>query len=353
MVFIVIPAYNPDRKLISLLKELFGRGEANVIVVNDGSDSDTLGLFTEAQEMGCIVLCHAVNLGKGRAIKTAFNYILTQQFKGEEIFAVFADADGQHLVDSILAVEEKLMKNKDSLVMGCRCFDDKTIPFRSRFGNKLTCVVFKLLCGVRVSDTQTGLRGLSGETMRKFLPSKGERFEFEMNMLIEAREKEVNIVEVPISTVYLDENKTSHFNPLKDSLRIYSVFLKFLLSSSLSFVVDLSLFTIFIQVFNISLDKTLSIFPATIIARICSSLINYTINKRNVFNSNDKHNGIILRYYILCVVQLILSALLVAVIYSLIGFIPETAVKVIVDLVLFIISFQIQREWVFSKRKNA
>ncbi len=185
--------------------------------------------------------------------------------------------------------------------------------------------------------------------MKKFLLTKGERFEFEMNMLIESKEKSVPILEVPIQTIYIDENKTSNFSPLRDSLRIYSVFMKFLISSSLSFVVDILLFAILVNMFDNILDKALVIFLATFGARVCSSLINYTINKNRVFNVTEKRIGTILRYYILCTIQLVCSWLLVWLFYRLLP-IEESAIKIVVDFILFIISFQIQREWVFKKR---
>ncbi|MFZ2538052.1 MAG: bifunctional glycosyltransferase family 2/GtrA family protein [Oscillospiraceae bacterium] len=345
--FIVIPSFNPDNKLITLITELIANGQSKILIINDGSKKDCLHFFDKATTLGCDVIHHAVNLGKGRGLKTAYNYLLNEY--GENVLAIFADSDGQHSITDIIAVKDKLIKNEDCLILGCRQFEDKSIPFRSRFGNKITRIVFNLLCGVKVMDTQTGLRALSGKTMKKFLPTKGERFEFEMNMLIESREKSITILEVPIKTIYIEENKTSHFNPLRDSLRIYAVFMKFLISSSLSFVVDILLFASLLKLFDNMLDKSLAIFLATFGARVCSSLINYTINKNRVFNVTDKRIGTILRYYILCVIQLVCSGLLVSLFYTLLPM-EESVIKIAVDFILFILSFQIQREWVFKKR---
>ncbi|MEG0691967.1 MAG: bifunctional glycosyltransferase family 2/GtrA family protein [Oscillospiraceae bacterium] len=347
MHFIVIPAFNPDSKLITLVNELLQAKFSNILIINDGSKQDCHHFFDEAKSLGCIIIDHAINLGKGRALKSAYNYLLNEY--GEDVLAIFADSDGQHSVTDIIALHNKLTEHEDALIMGCRQFDEKSIPFRSRFGNKVTRIVFHLLCGVNVSDTQTGLRALSGKTMKKFLSTKGERFEFEMNMLIEAKEKSVLIVEVPIKTIYIEKNKTSNFNPLKDSLRIYAVFAKFLISSSFSFIVDILLFAFLVNLFDTLLDKSLGIILATLGARICSSLVNYTINKNSVFLITDKHIGTLIRYYMLCVVQLICSALLVALFYALLP-IEESVIKIIVDFILFVISFQIQREWVFKKR---
>jgi len=209
--------------------------------------------------------------------------------------------------------------------------------------------VFKLLCGVNVSDTQTGLRAMSIELMRHFKLTKGNRFEFEMNMLIDAKEKGIEIKEVPISTIYIDENKTSHFNPLRDSLKIYAVFSKFLISSLLSFLIDIGLFSLFIWIFKSIVNPGLSAILSTVFSRIISSLANYTINKNNVFNVKHNEKSTLIKYYILCACQLLCSALAVAMLCSVIKT-HCVIIKLFVDLVLFIISFQIQREWVFKKQ---
>ena len=346
---ILIPALNPDEKFLVLLTELRENGFSRIIVVDDGSHPDRKGYFAKAREQGAEVLEHAVNLGKGRALKTAFNHILNTY--GLSAQAVCADADGQHRLPDVIAVADRLAAEPDQLVMGCRNFDGEGIPFRSRFGNKLTRFVFRLLCGVRVSDTQTGLRGLSGGTMEKFLHSRGERFEFEMNMLIDARDHDVDIVEVPISTVYIAENETSHFNPLRDSARIYSVFLKFIVSSLAAFLIDYLLFCLFSLLFDPLLEQTASIFLSTFLARAASSFTNYCINKKKVFRVEECRGRTMARYYVLCVAQMLASAGLVNLLLWLFN-VNKAIIKPIVDFALFMISFQIQREWVFRRRKN-
>lgn len=346
---IIVPSFNPDEKFSTLLRCLRESGITHIVVVNDGSRPECEPFFTEAQQQGAVVLVHAVNQGKGRALKTAFHYVLNTF--GDSVLAVCADADGQHAVKDILAVGKRLAECPEHLVMGCRQFDDSSIPARSRYGNRLTRFVFRTLCGVRVSDTQTGLRGLSGRNMRLFLATRGEGFEYEMNMLLDSREYGIAFMEVPISTIYLEENKTSHFHPLRDSLRIYSVFAKFLLSSLGASLVDLALFRVLTVLF-MALPQTGAIFLATLLARICSSLVNFGINKNRVFQT-DQHSAVVLvKYYILCLVQLICSAALVDLLVTLTG-LDSIFVKVPIDLFLFFLSFQIQREWVFRKpQKN-
>lgn len=358
-VVVIIPCYNPDEKYPELIRELKLAGFADIVSVNDGSRAECADYFAQAKEQGVILLTHAVNMGKGRALKTAFNYLLNEY--GRDVLAICVDSDGQHLPEDVVKVREALLAEPEHLIMGCRSFSDQSIPLRSRFGNQLTRRVFNLLCGVKVSDTQTGLRGLSGERMARFLTTRGERYEFEMNMLIETKDAEIPIREVPIQAVYLDQNMRSHFNPLRDSLRIYSVFVKFLLSSIAGFVVDYSLFallnlmfrqmafsgiTLFGQTFS---AVTCGIFAATVLARVVSSLVNFSINQRRVFRQNGSKKGAIVRYYLLCFVQMLASAGLVSLLAFAAGGYPELW-KIPVDILLFFASFQIQREWVFKKQ---
>lgn len=340
---IIVPSFNPDEKFLALLDKLGEEGFSSVVVVNDGSRADCAPYFEQAREKGAVVLTHAVNQGKGRALKTAFHYVLNTY--GDEVLAVTADADGQHATADIRAVSDALAARPEALVMGCRQFSDPDIPARSRYGNRITRFVFRALCGVRVSDTQTGLRGLSGRNMRTFLRTAGERFEYEMNMLIDTREREIPIVEVPISTIYLEDNRTSHFNPLRDSLRIYAVFAKFLASSLAASAVDLLLFWLLCGLLAF-LPQTAVIFLATLVARAASSLVNYGINKNRVFRLKERKWSVFVKYYILCGVQLLCSAGLVDLLTHFTGA-EEVLLKIPVDLFLFFISFQLQREWVF------
>lgn len=241
---VIIPSLEPDEKLPRLLEQLHEAGIQNIVLVDDGSGPAYAHFFEEAQKRwGCPVLRHAVNLGKGRALKTAFNYCLNTW--PDAPGCVTADSDGQHTPACILKVMKALTDRPDALILGCRNFDEKDVPLRSSFGNKCTRFVFKALVGLAITDTQTGLRAIPTAFMKKLMHTGGERFEFESNMLIDTKDAGVPIVEVPIETVYIEENKTSHFNPLKDSARIYAVFGKFLFSSLSSSVVDLALFSLF------------------------------------------------------------------------------------------------------------
>lgn len=345
---IIIPAYEPDDKLISLIDKL---EEANlnqpVIVVNDGSSEDTRVYFKEIEDRANIsVLHHAVNMGKGRALKTAFNEALNKY--PDLLGCITIDSDGQHRVEDMISCMEALKKSPDSLVLGVRDFNRDDVPARSAFGNKMTSRVMKTFAGMSISDTQTGLRAIPGEYIKHLLTEKGERYEFETNMLLETKEQGVPIVEVPIETIYLEENKSSHFNPLKDSLKIYTMFFKFIFSSLSSSVIDIALFQILCVILqDVNFGSLGYIFVATVIARVLSSIYNFAYNYRTVFKSKGSLLSSIIRYSILAVVIMVVSGIAVERLHAIFP-VVELAIKIPVDTLLFLVSFYVQREFVYK-----
>lgn len=346
---VIIPSYEPDEKLITLLTALQEAGIRHVVVVDDGSGERYASFFTRAASFAnCEVLCHAVNLGKGRALKTAFNHCLLRF--GDVPGCVTADSDGQHTPADILACMRKLWENPASLVLGCRDFDGPKVPARSSFGNKCTRQVFRYLLGLSVSDTQTGLRAIPAAFMEKLMEVKGERFEYETNMLIETKNLNIPILEVSVETIYIEENRTSHFNPIKDSLRIYLVFGKFLFSSLSSSVVDLLLFHMFCTLFHAVGEKVWGlpyIIAATVFARVISAVYNFLLNYKVVFRSKERMAVTAAKYCLLAVCQMMCSALLVNALHGVFGGV-EVAVKMPVDVFLFFVSFLFQREFVYK-----
>lgn len=350
---IVIPAYEPDDRLLQLLKDLRERQMGPVYLVDDGSGSAYQSIFNQAKSMieplGGKILVHSHNQGKGRALKTAFEFVLQECGRLEGV--VTADSDGQHTPDCIQKVMDSLANHLDALVLGVRRFDGDDIPWKSVWGNKLTEKVFQYTTGVHVLDTQTGLRGISKQHMQAYLELQGDRFEFEMKMLLYAAEH-YPIVQVPIQTIYdSKENHQTHFNPVKDSLRIYRIigerFFKYLLSSVSACALDLLLFALFCMLVK-PLEPMLYIAIATVIARICSAGYNYFINYKLVFQSSEGMAGSALKYFALVLVQMMCSAALVTMLAYLLPFVPEVGVKAIVDTGLFFVSYLIQRRFVFK-----
>lgn len=347
---VIIPAYEPDEKLQVLLLQLKAAGILNIVVVDDGSGSAYRELFERIKKIeGCHVLTHAVNLGKGRALKTAFNYCL-MQFPGL-CGCVTADSDGQHTPQDILSCMKTLSENPNALILGCRNFDAPDVPARSSFGNKCTRKVFRYLVGLSISDTQTGLRAIPSFYMEMLMNVKGERFEYETNMLIETKNADIPILEVPVETIYIEENKTSHFNPIKDSIRIYMIFGKFLFSSLSSSVLDLALFHFFCGLLQQAtwFGKEIPyIISATVLARIISAVYNFLLNYKVVFKSSANMAMTAAKYCMLAICQMLCSAFLVNALYGMLGGF-EVAVKIPVDVLLFFLSFIIQREFVYRK----
>lgn len=339
--YIIVPSYDPDEKIMNVfLKELRSKFK-NILIVNDGSDSSHDKFFKQLERDGYEVITNYNNYGKGRAIKYAFNYLLCMHKNLSGV--VTCDCDGQHTVSDIENIAHSTLSFPNSLILGVRTFKGKTVPLRSRFGNNVTKNIFKMFVGLSISDTQTGLRGFSKEIMLKFLDTNGERYEYETNVLMQCKDKNINIVEVPIETIYLNNNVTSHFNPIKDSIKIYKLFTKYILSSLSSFVIDLTLFALILLLLKGMPEK---IIFATIIARMLSSIWNYYINANLVFKRMTDRS--ITMYYILVVVIMLLSALSVDYFSNMFN-ISIILVKILVDLCLFIFSYLIQKNMIFVK----
>lgn len=342
---IIIPAYKPDQKCLNTVEKIIDTGFDRVIIVDDGSGTEYKHIFNSLETFEEVtVLKHAVNKGKGRALKTAFQYIVTNQFPLQAV--ITADADGQHLASDMVKLSEQLLETPDKVVLGARDFSKKEIPFRSRFGNRFTRLLFRLSTGTVLTDTQTGLRGIPVKYLPQLLEIKGERFEYEMNMLASLRKNEVEVTEVTIETVYIDDNKSSHFNPLRDSYHIYKIFIFYGLSGGASFVLDIGLYWIFIQLLR-EPAPILFIIMATIAARILSSLFNYYINRNKVFKQGSRKS--LIRYFALAAFIMLTSAGSVHLLYAEWLGRGEVILKILVDTILFIFGFVAQRAWVFRK----
>lgn len=337
-IFVVVPTLNPNIKILEEFLEKLLKETKNILVYDDGCRDEYNDFFKKIEKKGIIVLHHYVNLGKGRAMKNAFNYLLNTYPKLKGV--VTADSDGQHSVKDIKKVVKEIENHSNSLILGYRDFNNKNVPARSKFGNKTTRGVFKAFVGINITDTQTGLRGYPKEVMIKFLDTLGERFEYETNMLIETLSKDVPIYEVPIETIYISGNSESHFNPIKDSIAIYKLFFKYIFASISSFIVDILLFSLFCKLFKFNY----AILTSTICARVLSAIYNYTVNAKLVFKKQNKTSFI--KYALLVVIQMFVSGLSVEYLYKLLK-INMTVIKIIVDAIIFVINFIVQRELIF------
>ena len=356
---VVLPSLDPDEKLLAVVDGLLGIGFTDIILVNDGSKKENLHYFeTAATHPEVTLLHHEVNRGKGAALKTAFNWFLEN--RPNALGVVTVDGDNQHHPEDTKACSEQMMRS-GKVVLGCRDFSLPHVPPRSRMGNNITCGVFKVMVGMTISDTQTGLRAIPTQDVRAFCEVKGDRFEYETNMLLAMKEQSIDFEEVKIRTVYIEENKSSHFRAVRDSWRIYKLilahFFRYTLSSMASAVVDTGLFAVLSRLLmGIFSEPLLSIVP-TVGARVVSSLVNFFLNKTVVFHSKVSTGKAMLRYYLLAVPQMLLQAGLTWGANSLLRIGAEqtglrTLVYVIIMTVLYFASFMIQQRWVFAARKK-
>lgn len=340
-VSVVLPSYKPDEKLWRIVNGLIKAGFEDIIVVDDGGGEEYNHYFDEIRVLSQVtVLVHEVNKGKGRALKTAMEYYIANR-NGAGI--VTADGDGQHIPSDIKACAKKMLES-NSVVLGVRDFSKPDVPPRSKLGNRITSFMFLTACSLKISDTQTGLRAIPAKYLPIFVETKGDRYEYETNMLLDFGKNNVPFSEIQIQTVYIDENATSHFDPIRDSIRIYKQILKYILSSVGSFLIDIGLFFILKLLFS-------SITLCTVIARIASSVFNYTFNKKLVFGSKGSTTKSLIKYYALCIPQMLVSAGLVTLMSNVMSANTAwivTLIKLFIDTVLFICSYIIQKKWVFK-----
>ena len=357
---VVLPSLDPDEKLTAVIDGLLQHGFSDIILVNDGSKKENLHFFTDAAAAHPEVhlLHHEVNRGKGAALKTAFTWFL--EHRPDALGVVTVDGDNQHHPADTRACCEHMLET-GRITLGCRDFSLPQVPFRSRFGNRTTSLVFKLFCGITLSDTQTGLRVFPRDTLKLLCQVAGDRFEYETNMLLAMKTNGLPFDEVKIRTVYIEENKSSHFHWLKDSWRIYKLilahFFRYTLSSIASAVLDLGMFALFGRLLSGSLTGAALTGAATCTARVISSLFNFFVNKNMVFRTQVSTGAAIARYYALAIPQMAAQALLTHGLSALFqlrengGFL-HTLIYAAVMTVLYFISYSIQQRWVFAPNKT-
>ena len=271
---VLIPAYKPEKTLIELLEQLAESPIIRVVVVNDGSPPAYQAIFEQVKTFPKVdLLVHPENQGKGAALKTGFRFLeaLPEPVAG----VVTADADGQHAIADILLVAQQTMERPDTLIVGGRRFD-KDVPWKSMAGNTITRWIMRLFFGIRIYDTQTGLRGIPAALLTHFDDLPYDRFEYEQEMLMVCSRRDIPTHEVTIQTIYLNENKGTHFNPFKDSARVYHVIFRFANNWLVTWLSDYLFFALLVQ-------GTTQIILATLAARLAALLVSYLYLAKYVF----------------------------------------------------------------------
>lgn len=363
---VLIPSYKPDGKLAPYIQSLRDAGLGKIVIVDDGSGEDYCALFEAIPQDDVVHILHYMpNQGKGVALKRGMAYLW--EHCAQCNYIITADSDGQHTTEDVLRMSESLHHNGEGLLLGSRDFSQSHVPFKSRMGNRITSVVFMVLYGKWVSDTQTGLRGFARPLLPRMMEIRGERYEYEMNVLIACAASKLNIRSLNIETVYENNNEGSHFRAVRDSMRIYGVifsgFFRFMGASIICFGVDYGLYLLLNNFFKSYAPELEYEFPlliikilarialATILARLVSGVLNFFLNKKFVFGSRDRLSHTFPRYLCVFLLIMLLSAGLTSSLHLWTGW-SENAVKAPVDIALFFLSYELQQKWVFGQNKG-
>ncbi len=350
-IYAVIPSFEPPYAFVDYVQRLLDGGITKVFIINDGSSEKYDGVYNQISNIeGATLLTYDKNHGKGYALKYAFNYI-KKHFSSPYVI-VTADCDGQHKVEDVLKVSKTALKNENGLILGVRDFNAENVPKRSKIGNVSTRRLFKLLYGMKITDTQTGLRAFSHKLISKMIKVSGNRFEYEMNVLISLYNQDVPFIETKIKTIYEkkseDVDKRSHFKTVSDSIKVWGVLLKninnYVLVVVISLVIELLVFTIGEYFLFSSLTPQICTLFSTLTARVLSSIFNYLLNFKYVFNGKGKTT--IIKYYVLWFTLLTLSYFFTNLFGNVLG-LPILPFKILTDFVLSIFSYKIQATWVF------
>ncbi len=339
---VVIPAFRPNQALVDLVRELASQSWAAILVINDGSEPRFNFFFDSVRGIpGTTVLTHAVNLGKGSALKTGINHAL-KTYPGLTGL-VTADADGQHAPEDVRRVGEALLSNPASLIIGARGFEGG-VPLRSRIGNVLTRGLVKVVLGRSLRDTQSGLRGIPVKMLPELLRIESSGYEFELDMLTATKHQDCEIRELPIRTIYEPGNPTSHFNPLRDSAKITFVLFRFGLLSLSTAALDNIIFWLAFRYSD-------EILPSQALGRAVGVLFNYGLARRAVFLSGDHHRATLPRYLILVAASGLVSFGLIHFLMYLFE-LPVMVSKLCAESALFLANFALQRDFVFTRAKS-
>ena len=350
---ILIPSLEPDERLPAYIRELELSGFGRIVVVDDGSGEKYLPIFQQVEDIPrTTVLRHDVNRGKGVALKTGYQYIQTldESYTG----IITADSDGQHTVKDCIRLAEKLEEGKQALYLGSRDFNLPDIPPKSKSGNRITSTVFRVLYGQWLPDTQTGLRAFRREELPFMLEVEGERYEYEMKVLIACSRSHIPMIPVTIETIYENgKNEGTHFHPIRDSWRIYKVilgsFFKFMSSSLFCTLIDQGLFNLLnLVVFSNGTAKDARlILASTVIARVISSCTNFLLNWKYVFGQSKHPKKAFMRYVALSI-GIMLASWGGTWLLGNTGM-SSTVAKLITDTILYLVSFRMQQIWVFRE----
>lgn len=335
--YVLIPAYQPDARLPRLILDLHRADPSTkIVVVDDGSGQKFSDIFEASATAGAHVISYEHNRGKGYALREGFTWIRDVAGDSPEC-VVTADADGQHTLNDIFRVGRTCTDTGKS-VLGVREFVGH-VPARSRIGNTATSALFWLATGWKLKDTQTGLRAFPVALLPALLEVQGDRYEYELRVLLHLAKFRHPVTQIPIETIYEAGNPTSHFHPLQDSARIWAPLLKFAASSGVATIIDYVL----VLVLN---ALTGALFFPVIAARLVSASVNFAMNRRVFEATGVPLRRSALRYAALAVAVIAGSYTILAVLTG-IGM-PLWIAKIIADTTMYLVSYSAQSRYVFA-----
>ncbi len=339
--YVLIPAFQPDARLPRLILELHRADPSTkIVVVDDGSGQKFSDIFEASATAGAHVISYENNRGKGYALREGFTWIRDVAGDLSEC-VVTADADGQHTLNDIFRVGRTCTDTGKS-VLGVREFVGH-VPARSRIGNTATSALFWLATGWKLKDTQTGLRAFPVALLPALLEVQGDRYEYELRVLLHLAKFRHPVTQIPIETIYEAGNPTSHFRPLQDSARIWAPLLKFAASSGVATVIDYVL----VLVLN---ALTGALFFPVIAARLVSASVNFAMNRRVFEATGGSLRRSALRYAALAVAVVAGSYTMLAVLTG-IGM-PLWIAKIIADTTMYLVSYSAQSRYVFAPAQD-
>jgi glycosyltransferase involved in cell wall biosynthesis len=213
----VIPVYNHASTVAQVIRRTQAMGFP-VFVVNDGSTDDTSGEIKDIT--GIRIISHKRNMGKGAALMSGFAAAAV-----EADWAITIDADGQHYPEDAPNLIAAIPQGARAIIVGTReGMVGKHIPWTSRFGRKFSNFWVRLSGGPVLSDSQSGMR-IYPLPEAIVLPTRAQRFQFEVEILVQAKRKGLPVLETPVRVVYSpDGSRISHFRPFVDFIRNSSTF---------------------------------------------------------------------------------------------------------------------------------
>ncbi|WP_457553710.1 GtrA family protein [Desulfobacula sp.] len=353
---VLIPAYKPDKKILSrIVEQVADLDVAQVIIVDDGSGPLFKSVFEHVKTLPKThVLHHETNQGKGAALRTGFRHVLESRRNSNSVITM--DADGQHLSCDVDKIIHAVQNHPESLILGTRGFKGD-VPLRSLLGNKATCLMFRGLAGRKISDTQTGLRGIPCFLLETLVSLRSDRYAYELEMLLALVHKGIPVEEITITTVYDDNNLSSSFRPVVDSILVYRTLFawwfvfrfkqlfRYLLSGMASTIVD---FGTYILLINFSLGFV----TASVLARILSVLVHFSANRYFTFSYRDAPQMREIARYLMVVVFNLLSSIFLIYIFIRFLSVGEVLAKVIAQMVLFFATYVLLNGFVFLKQEK-